>query len=402
MKSNRKKMGFVELEESKVNKGGRNKKPTTNPPPPPQGQFPFPYGEGFGMTAYRTIDPKGVWDSKIDTDYVRECGNMDKKITIGISPYLRWKINTLMKIFQNMEWLGYLVRAFNNEGYDYYFTDMLLPHQVVTPTRVDNLDDKKGALSTPYVMHSHGINSCLSSFSHIDDDYININNDVSILVTGKEISAEARTKTPCGKYIRILNDDIKISIEEKKDPTKLTVWKEFISDIKEKIKVHYVEVKKITHKVDIYSYKKNWKSSSDSFTFEKKSKKDEIIKKEISEDDEIEAEIEEFEKELEEQEKSGISSFDSMKYCDRHHLHYSKQENQCAQCEREKNVIGTWEANTEVNSDVSREEEVEACVNIIKDELDLIETYGIDIMRNSVGTIEREVELLKQLKGSSR
>ena len=266
---------------------------------------------------YLDVPKDGIWDSGIDDEYVKECDNINKNVKINIKPFLRWKISVLMQVFGNIEWLGYLVPSESKiPGYDFDFDDMLIPIQVVSGTRVKKVDDIKGSLSTPYVIHSHGVESCLSMFSHMDDEYINENNDVSILISGNDTIAEARLKTPCGKFIKVDNKNIETIMGEKITPP-LSKWKEFLRLIKSNIFVEYREM--VIREVNIDEYKKINGIVSN--------RKDKVIQKEfdIKEEFEFEKELEEFEKYIEnENVDKGDIKKDSDNFTFGNVIHFSK------------------------------------------------------------------------------
>lgn len=383
-------------------------------------QTSFPYGQydsfghmGGGSIVYKSTTPKGVWDSDISSDYVKECGNMNKNIKILLTSNLRWKISVLMKVFGNIEWLGYLVPV-SNEGseYDFIFDNILIPFQIVTGTSVDGIDDKEGSLSTSYVIHSHGVHSCLNGFSSTDDDYINDNNDVSILVSGNDVIAEARVKTPCGKLIRMANKDVKVDVSGNISKP-ISEWKDFLKIIKERIMVEYSET--VIRRTNIDEFKKKKGIP--------KNKKDKHIKKEKTQkekiENEIEKEIEEFEKDLKKSEspiplanksdfgKSEEKTRDNITsgYCYRHHDYYGPEG--CEWCAREKEVANNmipghcsqpkeWNTDDEEVLSYLDTREVGDSVVRIRDCLDFIESINTKNNINKyIIDIEEEIEHIK-------
>lgn len=356
------------------------------------------YGDIVYGCSGNSQNPKGVWDSDIKSEYVKECGNMSKSVKIFLTSNLRWKISVLMKVFGNIEWLGYLVPVDLggnvDNRYDFIFDDVLIPYQIVTGTKVDEIDDRNGTLSTQYVIHSHGINSVLNNFSSVDDDYINDNNDVSILFSGNDVIAEVRVKTPCGKFIRIASKDVEVKVGDS-NTKPLCEWKDFVKNIKEKIKVRYEERIVRIHKISIDEFKK--------IKGNVKNKKNERIKKEQIEN-EIEKEIEEIEKEIEEFEKdlkdsnNPIPSVDNTEindYCFRHHQYHGPDG--CEWCNREKAVVNDdtkhWVSDSERIS-FQDSKDISDSLARIRDCLDFIEV--IDIPSNIVNSIE---EIQEELDG---
>jgi len=71
-----------------------------------------------------------------------------------------------------------------------------IPEQEVTYASVNVLR----SITKPVVVHKHPTG--IYSFSSVDDEYINANNDISLLwVDGEFRNAKIRMKTPCGVYI---------------------------------------------------------------------------------------------------------------------------------------------------------------------------------------------------------
>lgn len=95
-------------------------------------------------------------------------------VDIVLSTKASAKIDTLMRKFDHMEWLAYLV------GNDLYIDDIIIPKQEVTVVNV--FVDKKGVdIPIMGVIHSH--HDMGNNFSHTDDEYINANHNISLCVS---------------------------------------------------------------------------------------------------------------------------------------------------------------------------------------------------------------------------
>jgi hypothetical protein len=194
---------------------------------------------------YTHTSPKNVWSSNIE--YVENCSEVNNKILIQFSGKLHLKIQDLMKIFSDLEWLGYLIGGKVDNGY--YFTDILIPKQVVD---VASVKVEENEITTPFVIHSHGSFTSFNHFSNTDDEYINENNDVSILIAGKKLSGEVRVKTPCGKWFR--TSSLEFKIEHDKIDREGDNYKDFIKDIKNNVRIRREFVK--VELIDISKYRK--------------------------------------------------------------------------------------------------------------------------------------------------
>lgn len=356
----------------------------------PHNDYKNVYGVGFSTC------PKNVWSS--DIDYIKECSVVDRKVEVVLNPLVTWKMKVLMKIFGDIEWLAYLVGE--QKDNTFIFTDMKIPYQNVTGTSVDNIDDKNGSLSTQYVIHSHGSTSSMNVFSHTDDEFINDNNDISLLISGKNISGEARIKTPCGRYIRVSTLDIEMEYCE--ESPSLLSWKIFVKEIKDKIRIEHVEYKKITHKLSIDEYKKKNKHKKYKTKIKPMPIKDEKDKQ--KEEDQIEKELEEFEKDLEkstkEEKKSvwNIKNDQDLVECKKHNIWHNKK-NQCPYCCAEDDKIRK-EIDDEIDDE--RKEDIDNLVTLAHDMYNDITTLQKILSKYSLENESEDArEVVSSLVGNS-
>jgi hypothetical protein len=110
------------------------------------------------------------------------------------------------------EWLAYLIGEFKNDNY--YIYDLYLPDQRTCSTLVDKvIADKYNEMKVVGVIHSHhemgAGDEDRPSFSGHDEAFINSNHNLSLLAgrdrttKGFKIVGIARTKTPCGAFMKI-------------------------------------------------------------------------------------------------------------------------------------------------------------------------------------------------------
>lgn len=197
---------------------------------------------------------KNTWSS--DIKYM-ECGDSND-IRIYLGTILRWKINILMKYMKDLEWLGYLVSQETPvRNSDFTFVDLHLPYQNVTSVSITNIDNT--FKTQPYVIHSHGNSEQLEIFSTVDNEFINENNDISVLVFGDKIIATARIKTKCGLYYtRPKSIIVEPSNYKDKDglykPSSYK-YRRFIDEINEKINVVYTHIIKDVRVTNVREFK---------------------------------------------------------------------------------------------------------------------------------------------------
>jgi len=149
------------------------------------------------------------WECKLDM--VTACSKTPDNVTVKISPLVKRKINLLMQKFTNLEWLAYLV------GSNYVVEDLFIPNQTVTAASV-NVDADTPQSDRPIIGVIHSHHTMGSFFSGTDDAYINMNHNISIVVSNKGMKAQARIKTPCGALRTIeakVVTDLQVDLDEK-------------------------------------------------------------------------------------------------------------------------------------------------------------------------------------------
>lgn len=168
-----------------------------------------------------------MWDSEMK--FVGKCskvGYMD----IFIEPEAMAKIEILMDKREDVEWLCYLIGEINWDERVTFITDILVPlSQGNSFATVDNIEVDE--TMRPYIIgpiHSHHSMGCF--FSKDDWEYLNNNNDISIVVSKKsediEMLAAVRFKTECGCFTHIETDNIKINCQLEED-----VYDNFVNEI---------------------------------------------------------------------------------------------------------------------------------------------------------------------------
>jgi hypothetical protein len=134
------------------------------------------------------------WEVKLDT--VNTCGKAPTSVDVFISALAKVKIDRMMELFSDIEWLAYLW------GIDNKVLDIIVPKQSVSSGSVTNIDTSVcSAGGIIGVIHSH--HSMGNSFSKTDDDWINQNNDISLCISNNGINGQMRWKTPCGSLFNV-------------------------------------------------------------------------------------------------------------------------------------------------------------------------------------------------------
>jgi hypothetical protein len=108
------------------------------------------------------------------------------------------KKDELMIAYPNREWLAYLQGK--KEGNNWRVYDIVVPLQVTTCGSVDvdpDADIPKECVGT---IHSHGASDHATSFSPLDKEFLIGNHFVSIVTTGKHMTASVKITVPCGHY----------------------------------------------------------------------------------------------------------------------------------------------------------------------------------------------------------
>lgn len=173
------------------------------------------------------------WECEIDT--VKECGKApkDDELIVFVKPMVKRKIDLLMDKYTSREWLAYLFGTKTDD--EIMIEDMDVPKQKATAAAVNDVEyEVPEGKSIIGVIHSH--HSMGTNFSGTDDNWINLNHDVSILVAHNGITARVRWTAPCGakKAIRAkvrLSFDVDLNEEE------------FMADVEKKLE----EERVVTH-----------------------------------------------------------------------------------------------------------------------------------------------------------
>jgi len=185
--------------------------------------------------------------SKWSTGYkpVTECPYMKiGKLIVLVDFSLFEKISRLADEIDT-EFLMYAKYKKLGENEIYVVDDVFVPKQKASATFVE-VEDKipeKFATET-VVIHKHPPN--IESFSRTDYEYINANNDVSLLwCDGEFTDATVRRKLPCGKTAIASADTVKMYVvlpTGKKVDKLIDGIKKWVEEAKKKIKQEYVHV----------------------------------------------------------------------------------------------------------------------------------------------------------------
>lgn len=165
------------------------------------------------------------WDIKKEVEKTTECGEVHTpKIVLKEEVYD--KIVALMKEFSSSEWMAYLIGRKEEERF--VVEDLHVPEQEVSSSYCESKEvEPNGSIGMIHSHHSMG-----AFFSGTDDSSINLNNELSIVVSNKggslEFLCSIRLKTPCGKYIFKRTSTVEVEMEDKK--------KEWVEAMKKKIK----------------------------------------------------------------------------------------------------------------------------------------------------------------------
>ena len=147
------------------------------------------------------------WEVKIDT--ISECGKAPNELIIKIDLLAKMKIDALMEKYPNIEWLAYLV---GNGEDPHRVTDIFLPKQTVTSTRVDDIECPEfNDLKTIGVIHSH--HGMGTGFSGTDHEWINQNHNISLVIAKNGVAGQCRWSTPCGA-LKIIPVKVKVIYPE--------------------------------------------------------------------------------------------------------------------------------------------------------------------------------------------
>jgi len=147
-----------------------------------------------------------VWKS--ENKFVDKCSLCDGDYLIKIPREIWRKIRTLLQKMGDDEFIVYL--PYQRNGNEFRVEDIIVPQQEVSSASVKPSNPPTGQVG---VLHSHGVNSS-AFFSSTDEEFLNQNNDFSIVIGGNEIKAKVRVKVPCDKFVKL---EAKVEIEEELD-----------------------------------------------------------------------------------------------------------------------------------------------------------------------------------------
>jgi len=143
---------------------------------------------------------QGADDWEVKVDCVTACSKAPEVPVVLMEPIVKSKIDALMRKYTNREWLGYF---FGKPEAPYHILDMVIPEQVATGTRVDNIEFAAELIPEGQkiigVVHSH--HTMGVGFSGTDEDFINGNHDISLLVAHSGMKCQVRYTVPCGAKI---------------------------------------------------------------------------------------------------------------------------------------------------------------------------------------------------------
>jgi len=181
----------------------------------------------------KRIQEDEYWDSGLEIS--NECPDLNTVVNIILDPRVYGVINALLQEFSTTEFLVYLNGEVKTEEniIEMYLNEVLIPKQEVSVTSVDVIEP----IPSLAVLHKHPGGS---SFSGIDDDFVNSNHMASIVVDNNNMAAVCRIKAQCGRYLKV---DANVGVGAIGDT------EPFITEAKEKIK----------EKEYMYQYQnKNW------------------------------------------------------------------------------------------------------------------------------------------------
>jgi len=175
------------------------------------------------------------WEAEIDC--VTDCGKAPEEITVWMMPLVKEQIEALMKEYNNIEWLAYLIGEWKDSKTP-LVKELFIPTQKVSGASVNNIRcPEHNELDIIGVIHSH--HTMGHSFSQIDADWINQNHNISLVVSHSGMDGQVRWKTPCGSLITV------------KSKTKL--WYDINFDVKDFIKKAKEKIKRFTAVSNTYA-----------------------------------------------------------------------------------------------------------------------------------------------------
>lgn len=170
-------------------------------------------------------DDNDSWENtNEDMGIIESCGlKPEEPFIITLSRKVKSKIDFLMKRFPNTEWLAYLT----GDKETMIVSDMIIPKQSVSTANVFVIERPVDENIIGVIHSHHGMGAF---FSGTDDSYINMNNDMSIVVAHNGYKAIVKWKTPCG-HICFIDATVNIEVE------KLFCEDKFTQSIEENINV---------------------------------------------------------------------------------------------------------------------------------------------------------------------
>ncbi|MCD4658065.1 MAG: hypothetical protein K8S87_11055 [Planctomycetes bacterium] len=151
---------------------------------------------------------KGVWESGLgEIQEVEACSEVEKP-EISITLTVLKKINLLMQEYDNLEWAADFLGTKDDVKNEIIISDIVVFKQEVDVASVVRKEytDIESLIG---VIHSH--HSMQNKFSHIDDEFVNSNHDLSAVVSfaenplGLVINITYRVLTNCKGYYRFNN-----------------------------------------------------------------------------------------------------------------------------------------------------------------------------------------------------
>lgn len=178
-----------------------------------------------GKTIIYPRQQTNEWDSGLE--FVNNCGKCrNNDYSIGMRPLAKMKIDALMEEYPRIEWLAYLVGYIDHERGYAEIQDLVVPDsQEISTATVDEVERNFDAVG---VIHSH--HNMNFGFSKTDWEYVNSNNDISIVVynSGQSMECSMRVRADCGA-ITFIKPNLRLVFNDSFDKDG------FIQDAKSKI-----------------------------------------------------------------------------------------------------------------------------------------------------------------------
>ncbi len=136
---------------------------------------------------------KGCWNSGLRIEKCGYTGQVPIRVVrFSLSAYL--KVQAMMQVMNNSEWLAYLVGRRTRRGYT--VDDIYVPLQEVTGTSVDVGAEQQVVPNTLGTIHSH--HSMGAFVSGTDEKFLISNDEVVIICSDKGWEVRIRSTLPCG------------------------------------------------------------------------------------------------------------------------------------------------------------------------------------------------------------